>query len=293
MTNLFEHTSAHWVRYSDYEWRKAADGHEYLMPAVAAEPSVYDPIPVADQLIVDALNIGLLMFHKAPDEELKNEILAFSRRYGLLGLMTALPTTPHFVEYEKVYLLKNQFIREESLDTEAYLRLFFPFHMPDFRKRDVESLWNVPGEDRLEAALAMTFRNDPQAKAMSFMRDYGERFDWMKEVFRDWAFTFVSAFLYYHDHDRLSQSTLELYRRGIACFDGNAPSYHLELRDHTVMVWDFHSLMMAIKFLLSFSLTDTRNPLKMCENCQKAFIAKRADSQFCSADCRKKYSRKP
>ena len=211
----------------------------------------------------------------------------------VLGLMTALPTTPHFVEYEKVYLLKNQFIREESLDTEAYLRLFFPLRMPDFRKRDVESLWNVPGEDRLGAALAMTFRNDPQAKAMSFMRDYGERFNWMKEVFRDWAFTFVSAFLYYHDHDRLNQSTLDLYLRGIACFDGNALSYHLELRDHTVMVWDFHSLMMAIKFLLSFSLTDTKNPLKMCENCQEAFIAKRADSQFCSADCRKKYSRKP
>ena len=140
----------------------------------------------------------------------------------------------------------------------------------------------------MQMALAMTFRNDPQAKAMSFMRDYGERFDWLKEVFRDWAFTFVSAFMYYHDRDLLDKSARELYRQGIACFDGITPGYHLELHDHPVMAWDFHSLLLAIRFLLSVSLTDTKNPLRMCKHCQKAFAAKRADSVFCSPDCRKK-----
>ena len=43
MTNPFEHTSAHWVRYSDYEWRKAHDGNVYLMPISGAKPAVYDP----------------------------------------------------------------------------------------------------------------------------------------------------------------------------------------------------------------------------------------------------------
>lgn len=114
-------------------------------------------------------------------------------RNPFIPLMTALPTTPRFVEYEKVYLLKNQFIRQESMDTLAYLKLFFPFRMPDFHKRGTESLWNVSGEDKMQAALAMTFRNEPRAKAMSFMRDYSERYDWLKEVFLDWAFTFVSA----------------------------------------------------------------------------------------------------
>ena len=32
-----------------------------------------------------------------------------------------------------------------------------------------------------------------------------------------------------------------------------------------------------------------KNPLKMCEHCQRAFIARRADSRFCSDDCRKKH----
>ncbi len=288
MLNLFEHTSAHWARYADYQWRKAPDGQAYLLPTDAAEATVYDPIPLADQLVTDAVNIGLLVFHKQPDSEIQAAIRSFACSYGLLGLMTALPTTPRFVEYEKVYLLRNPFIRQESMDTLAYVELFFPLRMPDFQKRGTESLWNVSGEDKMQAALAMTFRNEPQAKAMSFMRDYGERYDWLKEVFLDWAFTFLSSFMYYHDQDILDKDALALYQKGLSCFEGNAPSYHLELRDHTVMVWDFHSLMLAVKFLFSGRLTDPDNPMKLCTHCGKVFIAKRADSKFCSVECRSK-----
>ncbi len=70
MMNLFEHTSAHWARYADYHWRKAADGQAYLLPTDAAEATVYDPIPLAEQLVTDAINIGLLVFHKQPDREI-------------------------------------------------------------------------------------------------------------------------------------------------------------------------------------------------------------------------------
>lgn len=288
MMNLFEHTHAHWARYTDYQWRKASDGQAYLLPVSEAEATIYDPIPLASRLVTDAVNIGLLVFHKQPDSEIQEAIRSFACAYGLLGLMTALPTTPRFVEYEKVYLLKNPFIRQESMGTPAYLKLFFPFRMQDFHKRVMESLWNVSGEDRIQAALAMTFRNEPQAKAMTFMRDYGERYDWLKEVFLDWAFTFVSAYMYYNDRDTLDQDTLALYRQGLACFEGNAPSYHLELRDHTVMVWDFHSLMLAIKFLFSIRLTDPDNLMKLCAHCGKAFIARRTGSRFCSSECRSK-----
>ena len=287
--NLFEHTHAHWAKYSDYEWRTASDGYDYLLPTADAKLSVYDPIQQADALVVETVNIGLLLFHKASDSKLKEAMLSFAHRYGLLGLMTALPTTPRFVEYEKVYLPKNPYIRQETMETQDYLRFFFPFAMPDFHKRGIESLWQISGEDRMQIALAITFRDEPQAKAMSFMRGYGERFDWLKEVFRDWAFAFTSAYLYEHDRKCLDRNAQELYRQGIACFEGNVPGYHLELRDHPVMVWDFHSLLLTIRFFFSLGLTDTKNPLKMCEHCQRAFIARRADSRFCSDDCRKRY----
>ena len=68
--NLFEHTHAHWAKYSDYEWRTAPDGQDFLLPTADAKPSVYDPIPQVDSLVVEAVNIGLLLFHKASDAKL-------------------------------------------------------------------------------------------------------------------------------------------------------------------------------------------------------------------------------
>ena len=293
MTNLFEHTNAFWAKYAAYEWRMADDGKEYLLPTKDAEAAVYNIMKVADQLVLDAVNVGRLVMKKSPEKKIKDAIHRFACNYGLLGMMTALPTTPNFVEYEKVYLLKNQFIRQETMDTLAYMKLFFPFKMPDFHKRGIESIWNVSGEDRAEAALSMTFRNDPRAMAMSFMRNYGEPYEWLTEAFLDWAFTFMSTYLYYEDRDTADENTLNLYRKSLACFEGNAPTYHLSLQDHPVIVWDFHSLMLTVKFMFSVKLTDAKNPMSLCEHCRMAFYAPRADSRFCSAECRKKASKKP
>ena len=55
------------------------------------------------------------------EAELKESIMNFVNEYGMLGLMTALPTTPDFITYEAVYLPKNHFIKEESISTEKYL----------------------------------------------------------------------------------------------------------------------------------------------------------------------------
>ena len=292
MKKLFEHTNAFWAKYAAYEWRVAADGKEYLLPTKDAEAAVYNIMKVADQLVLDAVNVGRLVMKKSSDKKIKDAIHRFACNYGLLGMMTALPTTPNFVEYEKVYLLKNQFIRQETMDTLAYMKLFFPFRMPDFHKRGIESIWNVSGEDRAEAALSMTFRNDPRAMAMSFMRNYGEPYEWLKEAFLDWAFTFMSTYLYYEDRNTADENTLNLYRKSLACFEGNAPTYHLSLQEHPVIVWDFHSLMLAIKFLFSVKLTAEKNSMSLCEHCRMAFYAPRADSRFCSAECRNKASRK-
>ena len=93
-------------------------------------------------------------------QEIQKAIGQFAVKYGLLGLMTALPTTPTFMDYEAVYLPKNHFIKEETMSTKDYLHLFFPFHNPDVVKRGVESMWNIQN-DRVMMALAMTDSENP------------------------------------------------------------------------------------------------------------------------------------
>ena len=95
---------------------------------------MHRPMQEAEQLVIDAINVGLSAMHKAPEKELKESVLAFVQKYGFLGFMTALPTTADFITYEFVYLPKNHFIKEESLPTEDYLAYFYPFDKPDFRK---------------------------------------------------------------------------------------------------------------------------------------------------------------
>jgi hypothetical protein len=277
------------VRYDKYEYRKAEDGTLYLTPAPKAKPAVYDPLKDAEALVLDMLNVGMLCMNRAGDEKIQAAVLDFVHKYGLLGFMTALPTTPQFVDYEAVYLPTNHFIREESLPTEKYLAYFFPFNKLDFSKKGKESVSNV-GNDRTMMALAMTFSNSPQAMNMSFQREYAERYDWLVTQFKDWAFTFTASFLYYEDYDMVDEATRDLYRQGMAAFGGIAPTYHIALLDMPTIVWDFHSLLLGVQMMFSFMLTDEKTTLRSCKHCAKVFAAKHPNAVFCSPRCKNQYN---
>ena len=155
MKNLFEQSRSHWVRYDHYELKTAEDGKRYITPGKSAKPDVYNPLKEVPNIVLDALNVGMLMMGRKPEAEVEKAVMEFVTRYGLLGLMTALPTTPSFMDYEAVYLPKNHFIKEESMATDKYLSLFYPFDQLDLVKKGIESTWNVSG-DRTMVALTMT-----------------------------------------------------------------------------------------------------------------------------------------
>jgi len=282
--DLFAHTSACWGKYSEYEWKTTPGGNCYLLPAEKAKTSVYDPMKDSHTLVIDALEVGMMLFRREPESKIKEAIRSFAGKYGLLGIMTALPTTADFIEYEKVYLPKNPFLRNETMETTDYIGLYFPFIQPDFFKIGVESVWRT--EDKHEIAFAMTFRQEPQAMAMSFMRNYGERYDWLCKLFKDWTTLAITTQLYVDDKERKDSDAVALYRKSIAAFDGNAPTYHIELRDKPTLVWDFHSLLLDIRFLLCLLLTDNQAPLRLCKHCLKPFIASEQEREYCSDACR-------
>ncbi len=287
---MFEHSNSTWVRYSEYEWKQDKNGKQYLTACADAQPTIYDPLKEYQQLVLDALHIGRLgMRQEQDDTEIQSEIKAFAEKYGLFGLMTALPTTPSFMDYEAVYLPKNHFIKKETMSTEDYLNLFFPFDKLDVVKRSVESLWNIEG-DNMMMALAMTMSDRQMAVNMSFQRQYAESYEWMKQVFTDWAFNATTVFLYYNDYDKLDEDYKQLMRQSIRAFDGNAPSYHIELLEQPTLVWDFHSLLLGIQMMLSFMLTDKNNPMRVCKKSSKFFVASRPSAVFCSPRCKNQYN---
>jgi len=295
MDTLFKKTNAYWARYSEYEYRRGEDGNLYIMPAPTAKPSVYDPIKEPESLVLNALNIGRLGMKQNVNEKiLKDAIMDFVTKYGLLGFMTALPTTSEFMNYDAVYLPKNHFIKEETMTTQDYLSLFFPFGKPDIYKDKTKAQWNVSNNDydeRKVLALAMTFANEPIAVGMSLMPIYAERYDWLVTQFRDWAFMLVSSFLFYEDNDKMDDITRNLYRQGISAFGGKAPTYHISLyNDKPKIVWDFHSLLLTIQTMFGFALTDETRPVRLCKHCNLAFIIGHPNAAFCSPKCKNQYN---
>ena len=138
-------------------------------------------------------------------------------------------------------------------------------------------------------ALIMTMKNKPQAVMMSFQKEYAERYDWLVTLFKDWAFTFMSSFLYYQTLTCWmickNSFTVREWRHWRYC-----ANYHIELLERPTIVWDFHSLLLGVQMMFSFMLTDEKSSLKVCKHCGKAFVASRPNSVFCSGKCKNRYN---
>jgi len=75
-----------------------------VRPCQQGKPAVFDPLKDAEALVLDMLNVGMLCMNRAGDEKIQAAVMDFVGKYGLLGFMTALPTTPQFMDYEAVWM---------------------------------------------------------------------------------------------------------------------------------------------------------------------------------------------
>ena len=288
MKQLFERTSSCWVRYDKYVIRTDAKGTKYVTAAEGARPDIFDPLEDAQTMVLEALNVGRLFFgDKAPESVREAALLQFVHHYGLLGFITALPTTPKFLDYEKVYLPKNHFIREEALETEQFLDYFYPFKKPLLRKRGVKYTWEVEG-DTDAVALELTFSSEPTAKKMSFQKEYAEPLDWIAKALKDMTFPFITSKYFYEHGDAFDADEKKLMAQGVAAFGGIAPTYRIALLDKPTIVWDFHSLLIGLQMMFSFMMAEDKTPLRMCDSCDTIFVANRKNQRYCCDKCRRK-----
>jgi len=131
MNKLFQQNSTPWVQYSNYEYRQAENYKLYLTPAAGAKPKPYNPLHNFEEIVIAALNVGILALKRQDDNDLQAAVKEFVVNYGFLGFISALPTTADFTDYTAVYLPKNHFIKTETLSTSTYISQFFPFNKLD------------------------------------------------------------------------------------------------------------------------------------------------------------------
>ena len=290
MTDVITHATTFWAKYNAYEIKTADDGVRYVTPCTDAEVNPFNPLPVSEKMVLDAINTGLVSMRR-DKKGMENAVLRFVNEYGLLGLMPGIPTTPQFIDYENVYLLKNPYIKQEFMDTMEYMDYFYPFEKPEFQKSGLDSLWNITNDFRM-GGLAVMLGHLPQAQLMSFLRIYAERFDWIEESFREIAFQAVTCHYYYNEPEYTDSDERRLYQKAIMAYDAIAPTYHIELRERPILTWDFSSLLQIIHYSMAFAIADDHSTIRMCDQCGNAYISKGKDDIFCSEECREKFNRK-
>ena len=64
MNNLFAQSRSHWVRYDRYEIKTGKTGKRYITPEKAAKPDVYNPLKESSEMVLEALNVGMLMMNR-------------------------------------------------------------------------------------------------------------------------------------------------------------------------------------------------------------------------------------
>ena len=91
MKNLFEQSRSHWVRYDHYELKTAEDGKRYITPGKSAKPDVYNPLKEVPNIVLMAECGDVDDWGASRKQKWEKAVMEFVTRYGLLGLMTALP----------------------------------------------------------------------------------------------------------------------------------------------------------------------------------------------------------
>lgn len=83
-------------------------------------PWPYDVLEKKEELVLAAVNVGLLVLGKKSEDVIQDAVMEFVSMYGLLGMMTALPVTPDYMEYDITFFPPNRFIREKGMNTDDY-----------------------------------------------------------------------------------------------------------------------------------------------------------------------------
>ena len=280
-----------WPRYDKYEVVSGPDDKRYIRPTEDAHPCAFHHVKEKEAMVIDAINVGMLFLGQKSEAVIEAAVLNFVTKYGLLGLMPALPNSPDYMEFEITFLPKNRFIRERYMKTDDFQKIFFPFHdLQEMRsKLEREPEWHNP-DDHSAWQMMMNLSDQPEGVMMTALKEYAEPYDWVVDQFKDWAYMVSSCYFFYKDGFITDLKLRISMQEGMEAYGGVAPSYIILLRDRPTLWWHFHSLYQCIHLTLSFMLADENNPLRMCKYCKKIYLAGTTEDEwFCGEKCKNAY----
>ena len=271
--NIILETSVFCYAYSKYKIEEI-NGKKYIMPEENATKKTISITEHIDDLLIETLNIGKKEFFKEPIQDF--ELLNYFAKYGSFGFMIDLAINKFFILDEKVALRDPFYInRKENIDfmnIEEYLKFFFP----KSSKRKINSLIK-----KCKDVASDTRKEDYLTSIINEYLIYSEHYAEPVELILNYARSLYKNLISTLDNKPL---TMKLPFLSVNHLTHNIE----ELYYNNSFGFTINYLKQAIDISYSMQMAQDVRLLKICNFCQKAFIANNPKAEYDTPQCKNK-----
>ena len=251
------------------EWPK-----KYILPEENATKRTISVTENIDELLIEALNIGKKTFYKEPIEDI--ELLNFYSKYGSFGFMIDLAISRYFIFEDKVAVRDSFYINNKEnvdfMNIDEYLKFF----LPKLTKRDINSLIkkckDVSVDTKKESFLTSIINeyliyNENYAEPVELVLNYA------RSLYKTLSYTLdnknVTMDLPFLNANHITSNIRELYLNS---------SFGITI----------NYLKQAVDIAYLMQMAQDVRLLKVCNFCNKAFIANNPKAEYDTPQCKNK-----
>lgn len=272
-TNIRLESSQFCYVYSKYKIQEI-DGKKYIMPEANATKKNISITEHIDDLLVETLNIGKKEFFREPIEEF--ELLNYFAKYGSFGFMIDLAINKYFILDDKVAIKDAFYItRKENVDfisIDEYLKFF----LPKLNKREINSLIK-----KCKDVASDTRNEDYLSSIINEYLIYSEHYAEPVELILNYARS-----LYKNLISTLNNKPLTMK---LPFLSVNHLTHNIDdLYYNNSFGFTINYLKQAIDVYYSMQMAQDVRLLKICNFCEKAFIANNPKAEYDTPQCKNK-----
>ena len=259
--------------YSKYNITKF-NNKEYILPEGNATKKKISLTEQINDILVDTLNIGKKVFYKETIEQ--TELLDYFAKYGSFGFMIDLAINKYFVLDNKVAIRDAFYITDkETIDfvnIDEYLKIF----LPELNKREINGLIkkckDIASDTNSEDCLTSIIN-----QYLIYSEHYAEPIDLVLNYVRSLYKNLISTI----EHKPLTMK--------LPFLSANHLTHNLEdLYYNNSFGFTINYLKQAIDIYYGMQMAQDVRLLKVCNYCDKAFIAKNPKAEYDTYNCKNK-----
>ncbi len=272
-TNIRLESSQFCYVYSKYKIEEIND-RKYIMPEENASKKTISITEHIDELLVETLNIGKKEFFREPIQEF--ELLNYFAKYGSFGFMIDLAINKYFILDDKVAIRDAFYItKKENLDfinIDEYLKFF----LPKLNKREINSLIK-----KCKDVASDTRKEDYLTSIINEYLIYSEHYAEPVELILNYARSLYKNLISTLENKPL---TMKLPFLSVNHLTHNID----DLYYNNSFGFTINYLKQAIDVYYSMQIAQDVILLKICNFCEKAFIANNPKAEYDTPQCKNK-----